>query len=64
MLTGGNIKRSFCFYAGVAFFFAAIYCATSSDYYVRVLSVLWFVFGLISLAGVWANGLRSTDSAD
>lgn len=65
MTFGGNIKRAISFYAALAFFAATAFCAMSADQTVRTLSVLWLAFGLISLAGVWANGLRrSTDEDD
>lgn len=59
----GNVKRAISVYGTIAFLSAAIFCAISSNTTVKALSVLWLVFGLVSLAGVWATSLRADDES-
>jgi len=61
MTSGGITKQRVSFVAAIAFFAAAIYLANEAP---PMWAVLPFVFGLISFAGVWANGLPKSEDPD
>lgn len=62
MTSGGITKKRMSFGAAIAFFAAAIYLANEATN--PVWAVLPFAFGLISFAGVWANGLPKSEDPD
>jgi len=65
MTSGGNAKRHFCVWATIAFFVIAMLCAvestTGGDSVFRGLALGALVFGVLSFAGVWANGLPKSE---
>jgi membrane-bound ClpP family serine protease len=68
MTSGGNGKQRFSFWAAITFFIVAILCAieskTGGDHIFAGVALVAFVFGLISVAGVWANGLLKSEDPD
>lgn len=67
MTSGGNTKQRFCVWAAVAFFIISMLCAvevnTGGDDVYRALAMVTLALGLISLAGIWANGLPKSPDA-
>ena len=66
MTSGGITKRTFCVWATVAFSLTAMLCGfefmNGGDPIQKVMAIAAVAFMLISLGGVWANGLpKSTD---